>query len=326
MDDPPTKRQLQNGSGDDIDDIAKKRQKNDNELEKTITQSLDEYVTEITVIDTYNTDEEYKRNVEELQSFRNVDYKSYCPGSHLMIERPINKILQYRKMTKTFGYEFNKENAFLRRGGILDVLDLEKPFFCFWEHGLEFFTHKNAFDINEKYQKFLIKRISCSKHEFKCPHPEDVGPDDQCKIVKDCMPSGSVTFLITGTLRMRINNEKKFKSFHIQLENGQRIDAPNGIKIADQISIGSDTTVHIINACDHEKCDLGEQSVIEGMPKIYNMCKNIMKNQRLNDIKIDVNMKRVYLYGKGLSGKYYRPTGVTYLTTYEVIDMYIVNY
>lgn len=299
-------------------------EKSDGEVEKEVNKTLDDCARDVVCGD---LDPDFLRDVEELRSYKNVDYRSYRPGAHVMIERPTDKVMSYRKMTRVFGFEFNSKNEFLRRGGILNVLELERPFFAFWEHGLEFFSHiHDIAQTNEKYQKFLVKRTSCVKHEFRCPHPHDAKPDDMCVIVSDVLPSTSAIIFISGTLRVRVNAAQKFKSFNIQLDNSQRIDSANGVKIADQVSISAETTVHIINSCNHENCEIGEDpDAFPGM-KAYRMCKNIVKNQKLNDVKIDVDMKRCYMYGKGLSGKLYKPTNTTYLTTYEVKEMYIVNY
>lgn len=315
------KRKIDNG--DDGDDNLKKQKINsENEnVEQELYTEMEKYTTDV-IFDEEIGDADQNH---ELKEYKNINYKLYQRKGFLYIGLPIDKYKSYMKMTEIFGYEFNKTNEFLRSGGIVDVLHIERPFFCFWEHGLDLYFHK--MDISsEKYKKFLFRRKHCAQHEFQCPNSVKPG-EKPCNLVKECIGSDSFTYFFSGILRSRANNAKNktFTSYSIQLDNCYKIESANYF-VSNTLTIKNVfCNISLLNKCEHVDCGLGVNPapIFEGMPPTYKMCSKITK---LNELKPTFDMKRVYAYGKGISGNIHESSNTIYLSTWNLNDLFIVNY
>lgn len=287
--------------------------------EKTLLDDMDKYSAEVDVKDD-ESDDETKNTLAELKKISHIS-GDYAPQSYCLMEVPMDKYKPYNTFTSLLGYTFNKENNFLRNGGVMSLLQQERPFFCFWEHGLELLFPRTECNFQRKV-KVLLKRTHCAEHEFQCPFNRT--SPTPCRTIVSYEDGASATFIVSGYLRCRkVNiNTKTFTSYSIELENAHRIIASK-FNVSDQLTIkATRMNVHLIRSCSHKECGVGvSEAPFEGMLPIYRMCNRV---ETVTEIKDDYNMARCYAYGRGIQGSYFGANNTIYLATWVITDLYIV--
>lgn len=282
---------------------------------KKLAQDIEQYTTELS--DT-NTPDEYEDS--ELRKFERVNYRQYMSKGMMIIPTPKDKFQPYRMLTEHFGYAYNKTNSFLLDGGIYDILQLSRPFFSFWEHGLTVYLPRMDMDSN-RLRNIMFKRSTCVKHKYRCGNNED-----ECDIREECESGASIKFFIAGTFRSYMSNSsgKKFTSYTIELDDCLRTESQD-VSIANSISLNRKTqNIHILKKCKHENCGAGvENQAFDDMPPMRSVCGSIEHGTSFSD---SMNNKRVYAFGKGITGSLHKVTRTIYLNTWNLTDLYVIDY
>lgn len=283
-------------------------------LEKKFVSEIDKYTTEV-------KDSPDEIEESEIKSFDNVNYRMYLSKGMLIMPRPKDKFSPYRNLTSNFGYEYNQANGFLCNDGIFDLLELPHPFFSFWNHGLTVYLPRMNISEKEKtLRNMVFKRTYCTTHKYRCD-------DENCEIKEDCMQSNSIKFFVSGTFRIMPSNAggggKKFTTYFIDMDECIRSETSD-LSIATSITINRKPNIHILKRCKHDNCGVGvEKRVFPDMPATYSVCGSITKD---NSYSEDMNHRRCYGYGRGLTGNYHASGKTIYLNTYNLTDLYIVDY
>ncbi|WBR61487.1 hypothetical protein [Drosophila suzukii associated hytrosavirus 1] len=288
------------------------------ELDRTLTNNMNRYSADVAVNDEESEPEDYAL----LRRNKSINYKLYMKYGYCFIDVPVDKFKSYRMMTKAFGYEYNRTNDFLRNGGILNVLQFERPFFCFWEHGLELYFPRTE-TPKDKPIKLVIKRTHCVEHEFQCPM--SVNTSNPCRFQVNFESGSAATFLVAGYLRSRkinVRGTSMFISNSIELDNSRRIETTK-FHVSDQLTIKNiRLNVYLMHTCFHNDCGVGEiDEPFEGMPRTYSMCSRI---ERVSEIKEEYNKLRCYAYGRGIQGTYHEATNTIFLSSWHVTDIFII--
>lgn len=333
--------------------------------DNSLINDMDKYAIEVT-LDDENDNDEHNNSYKEFMSLKNVNHSLYNHTAYDLINMPTNKYHAYQKLTKYIGYDYNKTNDFLCNGGIMNVLQQEVPFYCFWKHSLTIYLQSvvpNNFDVpvgrispriaeersfeNDRFPSIykknmqsctndrnssgivrrpnvnlLIKTSHCAEHEIQCP--TNFGPDiKKCRIVRECITGDSFSYMMSGILKV---NKIPFVSYSIELNNSRRIETRE-INVSNQINLKKVRNIYLMNKCKHDRCRVIENDIpFPGMQRIYNMCSEIERVDRIEKITYDYNSKECYIYGKSLYGNYHEPSRTVYMLTWAVDELYIVNY
>lgn len=284
---------------DDDDDILN---------EEALTKKLDEYTEELN--DASNIDV-----VSELEAYEHIHHGLYEPRGKKLIPMPTDKYNSYGKFVKMFGFRYSNDNRFLLNNGILDVLQVGQPSFCFWEHGLDIYLPKvDMFD--DKSKNLVFKTSKCTTHPFKC------SPSEPCEIVETCEPGSTLKYFFSGTFRALQN--PKFTSYYIELDNCARIESPS-INIASSLTLhGANISINVLERCKHDGCGVGDfESPFPDMAAIRKLCPRIDVISAMSDTYAG---KRCFAYGRGINGNFHKQSSTLFLNTWHLSDLYIVNF
>lgn len=256
-------------------------------------------------------------DVSELLKFSNVNHRLYQNKGYRWMNLPEDKYQVYNDLTRRFGYEYESKNQFLCNNGIIDILHLQRPFFCYWENGLDLYLPSaHANQHNDKTVNFMFKRSICRTHDLKC----DRNCEEKCNIEYACESGATMKYMVSGIFR--VFNKISFTSYSIELDETIRVETPH-MNVANTLSINNkNVKIHLLTRCRHDgSCGIGDDfQPFAHMTPVKKLCNKIESPSKFSE---DYNYKRCVAYGKGIVGKLYSQTNTVYPTTYNLTDLFI---
>lgn len=292
----------------DVNDASDSKSKSKDT--KYLNDQCDDYTVE------FSDPNKKKKFESELIGYTGINPKLYQPTGVTWINRPENRYKTYNKFTTLFGYAYS-EWKILLDDGILNVLDLPKPFYTFWNKGLDVYLPAANIDFEKsKTYSVAFKSHYCKTHPFKCEG------DGECEIVYTAEKGDSMKFFIAGILKI---NKGQYSSWYIDINEGNCIESPTSdTSMASTLTLGfaENIDVYELSNCNHLNCTVGEEINDLGLPTTYKKCTRINLKYKLESERH--NRKRCFAFGSGIKVKYATTNNTLYATTFKISEMYII--